>query len=154
MNRHFSYLQRANKLPVPTFKVKHEIPQVTRGKFDDLLDLIYAVDERTGMPSGDLAIFTSENANPEIRAFIQQNLLNEVPSEKGKLPLPESVRNSFNSKISDDDIASLSRNVGESTEEYAERLSNHVRDMKLAYQREMDTKRLNALRKKQFQKHE
>lgn len=62
-----------------------------------------------------------DNANPEVKLFIQQNLLNENPNINGLDNLPTEVTNKFKS-LSDDDIAKFSRNNNESREEYAYRL--------------------------------
>lgn len=144
MNKQIRFLQRVNI--VPQFPCEPEFPQkevCKRDKFEDLLDIIYSIDPRTGTPRGDLAMFTSADANPEIRAFIQSNLMMEMPSSDGTgLKMPDAVKNSFNRNISDDDIALLSRNQDESVDEYAERLKTHVHDMKLNYQRERETRRL------------
>ena len=150
MNRQISFLQRINFTPKFPVEPIVEVPQVDRkDKYEELLDAIYSVDPRTGVPRGDLAVFMSKDANPEIRDFIQQNLLMDMSKEDGSLSLPDSVRNAFRRDVTDDDIAALSRNHDESADEYAKRLSDRVHDMKMNYQRERETRRLrNALKQK------
>lgn len=47
---------------------------------DSLLRLIYSRDARTGLPVGDLTYYVSDKANPEVKAFILQNLMQDVSS--------------------------------------------------------------------------
>lgn len=145
MNKQLVFLNRVNNiLPFGTLVKKVEKNDV-KTKWSEVLDAIYSIDERTGFPKGDLAIFTSADANPEIRAFIEANLMMDNSSDRGALDLPDSVRNSFRKDVSDDDIAAFSRNHDETAEEYADRISKKVTDMKLAYQRDRETRRLKKL---------
>ena len=86
---------------------------------ETLLDYIFGLDPNTKLPSGDLSVYLGDKANPEIKAFIQSQLLKDL-SENGS-HLPTDVTNQFKN-ISDDDIANFSRNHGESREEYGDRL--------------------------------
>lgn len=90
-----------------------------------ILDFIFGVDKETGMPTGDLAVYTGNNANPEVKAFIQQNLLNPNSVNDSNLSLPQDVLNKFKGKISDDDIAQFSRNHDEDIDQYAVRMRNY-----------------------------
>lgn len=90
-----------------------------RSKKEELFDLIFQPDPVTGVPQGDLAIYLGDNANPEIKAFIQTELMSERSDSSAVMP--EEVTNKFKS-LSDDDIALFSRNHSESSEEYADRL--------------------------------
>lgn len=153
MNKQIRFLQRVNFVPEYPCSPEYEKKEVlVRNKFDDLLDIIYSIDSRTGTPSGDLAVFMSKDANPEIRDFIQKNLMMEIPSAEGSgLVMSDALRNSFTKNITDDDIAEFSRNAGETSEDYAKRLSDKVHNMRLNYQRERETARL---RKKLLEKHD
>ena len=51
-------------------QAKNDVPQ----KLKQLVDIIYSVNPKLGYPQGDLAIWLSDNANPEIKEFIQKNL--------------------------------------------------------------------------------
>lgn len=86
-----------------------------------LLDMIFAVDESTGLPQGDLSVFLGDKANPEIRNFIQSQLLQERSDVHGLSGLSTEVTNKFR-ELPDDDIAFFSRNHNESRQEYADRL--------------------------------
>lgn len=88
-----------------------------------LLDYIYGINPETGLPNGDLAFYLGSDTRPEIRTFIEKNLLVDM-SNLGKSPLdlPTEVVNKMRSVITDDDIAHFSRNHGETREEYASRI--------------------------------
>lgn len=101
----------------------------TRSSKDELLDLIYGVDSVTGLPKGDLAQFLSDKTNPQLRLFIEQNLMNENVSSNG-LSLGNDVLNKFRSVITDDDLARFTRNHDESVEDYAARMSNELEEMR------------------------
>ena len=87
-----------------------------------LLDLIFAPDER-GCLNGDLSQFLSDKTNPQVREFIQSQLMIENPDEKG-LSLNADVINKMRGVVNDDDIARFSRNHGESPEQYAMRIGS------------------------------
>lgn len=93
-----------------------------------LLDLIFQPNER-GCVVGDLSMYMSEKTNPEVRQFIEQQLMN--PSSDGKgLNLSDDVANKLRGTISDDDIAQFSRNHGESAEQYAVRIGSFFSEEK------------------------
>lgn len=77
-----------------------------------LFDSIFAIDERTKLPQGDIAVYMSENTSPEVRQFIQQNLLHE-----NNAVLPENGKD-----LDDDVIASLTRGKSESVSQYRDRV--------------------------------
>lgn len=84
---------------------------------DSLLSLVYKRDERTGLPTGDLNYLVSDKANPEVKQFILDNLMQDVSAAKN-VTAP--------SGLSDDDVLALSRNVGESVADYAARLNQSI----------------------------
>ena len=65
-----------------------------------LLDYIYGLDPVTQLPCGDLSIYLGEKANPEIRQFIELNLLQERMDSKSNMDLPQEVINKFKGVIS------------------------------------------------------
>lgn len=87
-----------------------------------LLDYIYGLDPVSQLPCGDLAIYLGDKANPEIRNFIEMNLLQERMDIKSNMSIPQDVLNKMREVVTDDDIATFTRNHGESKEEYADRL--------------------------------
>lgn len=46
---------------------------------ETLLDVIYACDPITKLPSGDFAMYLGKDTSPEVRQFIQSQLLTELP---------------------------------------------------------------------------
>lgn len=83
---------------------------------DSLLRVIYAPDERTGLPTGDLQYFVSDKANPQIKQFILDNLMKDVSVAK----------NPMNADMSDDDMLLFARKPNESIDSYAQRLNNEI----------------------------
>ena len=46
---------------------------------ESLLDVIYACDPITNLPSGDYVMYLGKDTSPEVRQFIQSQLLTELP---------------------------------------------------------------------------
>lgn len=111
---------------------------------EQLLNYIYGVDPVTCLPSGDLAVYLGDKANPEIKYFIETNLLNPVGDVKGLSNLPTEVTNHFK-QISDDDIAFFSRSHSESREEYADRIKMFFLEEKKRRRQEGRLKDLEGL---------
>lgn len=82
-----------------------------------LFDSIFAIDERTKLPQGDIAVYMSENTSSEVRQFIQQNLLHE-----NNVVLPENGKG-----LDDDVIASLTRGKSESVSQYRDRVMSWLK---------------------------
>ena len=120
MNRLFLFSQRFITPPMRVLKSR-VIDEDVHDPNQALLDMIFAVDESTGLPQGDLSVFLGDKANPEIRNFIQSQLLQECSDVNGLSGLSTDVTNKFR-ELSDDDVAFFSRNHDESREEYADRL--------------------------------
>ena len=79
-----------------------------------------------------LYIYLGDKANPEVKSFIELNLLHENNSDG--MSLPTDVTNKLRETITDDDIAYFSRGKEESREEYADRL-------RLYFQKERDIRK-------------
>lgn len=86
---------------------------------DSLLAVVYAVDNRTNLPSGDLSYLVSDKANPQIKQFILDNLMMDV-SAAAAPAVPANLN------LSDDDIFALTRQKGESVQDYAERINQSI----------------------------
>lgn len=80
---------------------------------DALFDMVYAVNPRTKLPDGDIAMFMSENTSPEIKDFIAKQLMspNQSQSDGGKYD-----------GLDDDAIALYTRNSDESLYDYRDRM--------------------------------
>ena len=108
MNKMFEFSSRLENLPdgyLEGTPIKEETPDV-RNKDSQLLDYIYALDPVTSLPCGDLAIYLGDKANPEIRNFIEMNLLKPLAPDTGS-SMPDEVVNKFRS-LSDDDVSFFS----------------------------------------------
>lgn len=128
--------EKGVSLLVPKFDVKDKNKQV--------LDLIFGVDPNTGLPSGDLSQFVNDKVNPEVRLFIEQNLLIPRESNSG-LSIDQDTVNKMNANLTDDDIAKFSRNHGESKEDYALRLKDYFEREKFERSRKREIARLKRI---------
>lgn len=86
----------------------------TDSDMDRILRDIYSVDENSGLPKGDLAYYLSPDGNPQVKAWLENNLFKPRAAALGS-----SVED-----ITDDMIAEFSKNANESGREYQERLSS------------------------------
>lgn len=130
MNPYLLLNKRFHTLDKSQGKITY-LPKVSdvRKKEDPLMDYIFGVNPVTGLPTGDLAIYLSDKANPEVRQFIEMNLLKDNPStDVPALSMPDDVVNKYRSVITDDDVAQFSRNHDETRDEYAERMRNWFAD--------------------------
>ena len=78
----------------------------------EVLDEIFSVDSVTGNPRGDIQYFMSKDGNPQVKAWLESNLLQprrENPSYDGI-------------DVTDDLLAEFSRKSGENFEHYVSRL--------------------------------
>lgn len=81
-------------------------------EFDRILKEIYSVDEKTGLPKGDLAYYLSPDGNPQVKAWLETHLLKPRSVERGS-----SIEG-----VTDDMIAEFSRGSDETPAGYASRL--------------------------------
>ena len=148
MNKMFEFSSRLENLPdgyIAETSKSEDIPDV-RNSDSQLLDYIYALDPVTSLPCGDLAIYLGDKANPEIRNFIEMNLLQPIAPEAGS-NMPDEVVNKFRT-LSDDDVAFFSRSKSESREEYADRLKLYFVQEKQKRRQEGRLKEIEGLLKK------
>lgn len=129
-------------------EVQVEKPDVNKS----LLDLIYGADPNTGLPVGDIAMYLSDKTNPQVRQFIELNLMHENSDGKSQLSIPQDVLNSMKKTVTDDDIAYFSRGGDESREQYAVRMRKYFDDQRILnqkkrYQKELE-KDLKAVRER------
>lgn len=50
---------------------------------DSLLDVIYSLDPETNLPNGDFAMYMGKDTSPEVRQYIQSQLMSEFPRGTG-----------------------------------------------------------------------
>lgn len=94
--------------PIDAEDVKHPNP---------LLKIVFAMDERTNYPGNDIALNVAQGTNPEIKAFIQSQLMGD------NSPLNLSTKD-----ISDDVILELTKRDGEAPSAYANRINQYIRN--------------------------
>lgn len=147
MNKMISFGARLSSpyTPIPG-QVLDPVEDVKEADYE-LLNMIYSRNPVDGLPSGDLAIFLSPNANPEVKMYIEQRLLQMRPEDSGA-NLPNEVLNKFKSTINDDDIAFFSRNHGETNEEFQDRLRLYLHDEKRRVKDRRDNAEIQAALKK------
>ena len=109
-------------------KMSYVMNQVSDVKHDSELDQvikeIFSVDEVSGFPKGDIQYFLSKDGNPQVKAWLEANLL----SPRAKLTGADS------SQISDDLIVEMSRRDGETNDDYRSRLMSIYDEAKNNYQ--------------------
>lgn len=93
---------------------KDSEPEITDTQLYNVLKEIYSVDPVSGLPKGDIQYFLSPNANPQVQAWLQENLLQPRAKQKGT-----SIEG-----VTDDMIVEYSRKFGESVNAYQRRLQS------------------------------
>ena len=106
----FSHFQGVN---LNTFDVHNDdVIELTSNPLDEVLKEIFTVDPRSGLPRGDIQYFLSKDGNPQVKAWLESNLLQ--PRVTNGMSDP--------SKVSDDLIVEMSRKPDETTDSYAARI--------------------------------
>lgn len=90
------------------------------------LSIVYAVNETTGLPTGDLSYMVSDKVNPEIKQWVLENIL--IDTSSAATPAPPRG-------LSDDDIAALARDPKESPQDYMNRVNMYAQTNKQLYER-------------------
>ena len=88
------------------------VPEVIDSSLQSILDEIFAVDPLTGLPKGDIQYYLSSEGNPQVKQWIENNLLR--PRVNSGSSVPEGV--------ADDMIVEMSRKKDESISDYQNRL--------------------------------
>lgn len=84
----------------------------SESNLDDIIREIFSVDPVSGLPKGDIQYYLSKDGNPDVKRWIENNLL--TPRVVSGQSTPEGV--------TDDMIVEMSRQSGESVEDYSSRL--------------------------------
>lgn len=93
--------------------------------FDRILKEIFSVDSSTGLPQGDLAYYLSPSANPQIKQWLENNLLK---------PRADKVGTSIDG-VTDDILVEMSRGDNETVEDYALRLRSIYEESRKSVER-------------------
>ena len=101
----------------------------TDSDMDRILAEIYSVDENSGLPKGDLAYYLSPNGNPQVKAWLENNLLKPRAAALGT-----SVEG-----VTDDMIAEYAKGSNETAEDYTARLKKIYDDTTAEIQKFKDS---------------
>ena len=100
-----------------------KVPEMDDSELKAVLDEIFAVDPISGFPQGDIQYFLSKDGNPQVKAWLETNLLSPRAKQSG----------SSLEGVTDDFIAEYARNDGESVQSYAERLKGYYDSAKAEF---------------------
>lgn len=97
-----------------TYSNKPEDPdyEVDESQLKKVLDEIFSVDPVSGFPKGDIHYYMSTNGNPQVKQWLENNLLKPRLKKSGS-----SLKD-----VTDDMIVEMSRYQGETVDDYASRL--------------------------------
>lgn len=101
----------------------------TDSEIDRILKEIYSVDESSGLPKGDLAYYLSPDGNPQVKGWLENNLL-----KPRAVALGSSVEG-----VTDDMLAEFSKGRDESAEAYSLRLKQIYDDTSAEIQKYKDS---------------
>lgn len=113
MKKYFNNLLALKRVEHSPIKVDTKRLPLVVDEQNPLLEIIYAPDDVTGLPSSDIAVFMSPKTSPEVRQYIQQNLMQAVTP----------VKSQFASDVDFETAVSLQRGMSESLSDYASRVS-------------------------------
>lgn len=99
-----------------------------------MLDAIFCIDERTGLPMGSLAQFMSDKTSAQVKEFIDRNILHGGEeyanmADYQNSGLPSNVKEKF-SELKSDFIADMARGRDETLEQYEARISDFLQTEK------------------------
>lgn len=116
MKRNRIYNFGEKEIPMVTPFDLSKLPEFSSPESNDnpLLDIVYSVDEKTGLPVGDLSFYMSNKTSPEVRQFIIDNLMQPCSHVNG-IELSE-----------EDALFDMVRERGETQESYLARMKKYV----------------------------
>lgn len=107
----FAHLQGLTTLENVVVVESTEVIDVDNSQLKKVLDEIFSIDPVSGLPRGDIQYFLSKDGNPEVKAWLETNLLQ-----------PRRSVSSNPDGVTDDMIAEFAPKSGESRSDYAARL--------------------------------
>lgn len=96
----------------------------TRSSDDDILDLIFTIDPRTGYPCGAIDQYLSDKTNQQVREFIAQNILVDLPDNSFSTPSMQARE--VTRELGDDFMIQCMKQRDESVEQYEQRVSDFL----------------------------
>lgn len=109
---------------IQSFGVPDPEPSWIESNLKSMLDEIFSVDPVSGFPKGDIQYYLSSEGNPQIKQWLENNLLR--PRMSGSQTLEG---------VTDDIRAEFSRKSGESVDDYQSRLMSLYDSAKAEYER-------------------
>lgn len=109
---------------IQSFGVPDPEPSWIESNLKSMLDEIFSVDPVSGFPKGDIQYYLSSEGNPQIKQWLENNLLR--PRMSGSQSLEG---------VTDDLRAEFARKSGESVEDYQSRLMSLYDSAKAEYER-------------------
>lgn len=106
-----------------------EIKSDVKSSVESVLDIIYSTDPMTGLPSGALGHYFSDNASPELRKFIEEELFGKELPETAVMFGTSDVREELRS-LDDDFLIETLHKPSETSEEYADRMKSYINKIK------------------------
>ena len=117
-----------------SFRKEEFTPVEVKSQTEQLLDYIFSVDERTGLPCGAYAQYMSDKTNPEVKKFIEDTILhggepmaNMVDAQNQGVP--SNISEKFR-EFKSDFLADMHRGRGETLEDYEQRIGHFLRNEK------------------------
>lgn len=108
----------------------------TEMNVNSIIELIYSQDEFTHLPIGDISMYLSSSARPEVKQFILDNLQYDLRSKSIDSVSSELLSSG---QISSDDILYLTRSSDERREDYLSRVYDYISHNKKNSHSEINT---------------
>ena len=102
-------------------------PDIMQTQLKEVLDEIFSVDPISGFPKGDIQYYLSSEGNPQVKQWLENNLLKPRMSSGSSLE-----------DITDDMRVEFSRAAGESVSDYQSRLMKIYDDAKAEYEKSLN----------------
>ena len=102
-------------------------PDIMQSQLKEVLDEIFSVDPISGFPKGDIQYYLSSEGNPQVKQWLENNLLK--PRMSGGSSLED---------ITDDMRVEFSRSANESVSDYQARLMKLYDDAKAEYEKSLN----------------
>ena len=101
-------------------------PELDQSQLKCVLDEIFSVDPISGFPKGDIQYYLSSEGNPQVKQWLENNLLK-----------PRMSGNQSLEGLTDDLIVEFSRKADESVSDYQSRLTSLYDSAKAEYEKSL-----------------
>lgn len=107
-------------------EVFEKLPPSPPEKGQELFDTIFAINPLTRLPDGDIAVFMNENTSPEVRQYIQQQLMSALPQDAEMPSISDKDMEAFGGA---DGFDNFRRGENESLSDYRDRVIKFLQDV-------------------------